>query len=91
VIDEFAPLLDQIDNADLTDTVITVDALHAQRTHATYLIEQRDARRLFTVKANQKTRQTTAGPALEEHPRHPSRRPDRATAAKNSGTCRSRP
>lgn len=53
-IPEFAPLLDQIDDADLTGTVITVDALHAQRAHATYLVEQRGAHYLLTVKANQK-------------------------------------
>lgn len=53
-IPEFAPLLDQIGNADLHDRVITVDALHAQRAHAVYLVEQRGAHYLFTVKANQK-------------------------------------
>ncbi|MFF4879399.1 ISAs1 family transposase [Micromonospora sp. NPDC000668] len=54
-IPEFAPLLDQISDADLTDTVITVDALHAQRAHAVYLVEQRHAHYLFTVKDNQPT------------------------------------
>ncbi len=34
--------------------MITVDALHAQRAHATYLVEQRGAHYLFTIKANQK-------------------------------------
>jgi predicted transposase YbfD/YdcC len=53
-IPEFAPLLDQIEDADLNGAVITVDALHAQRTHAHYLVEQRGAHYLFTVKANQK-------------------------------------
>lgn len=33
--------------------MITVDALHAQRAHATYLVEQRGAHYLFTIKANQ--------------------------------------
>lgn len=33
-IPEFAPLLDAVDDADLADAVITVDALHAQRDHA---------------------------------------------------------
>ncbi|MCX4458102.1 hypothetical protein OG585_36820 [Streptomyces sp. NBC_01340] len=34
-ITRFAPLLDQI--SDLRGTVITVDALHCQRDHVTYL------------------------------------------------------
>lgn len=54
-IGEFAPLLDQIADADLTDMVITADALHAQRAHAVYLVEQRQAHYLFTVKDNQPT------------------------------------
>ncbi|MFF3466098.1 ISAs1 family transposase [Streptomyces sp. NPDC001984] len=53
-IPEFQPMLDQIDDADLKDDVITVDALHAQRAHATYLVEQRSAHYLFTIKANRK-------------------------------------
>jgi predicted transposase YbfD/YdcC len=52
-IPEFAPLLDQIDDADLTDSVITVDALHAQKAHARYLVEDRRAHYLLSVKANQ--------------------------------------
>lgn len=54
-IPEFAPLLDQIDAADFTDAVITVDALHAQKDHARYLVEQRDAHYLLSVKNNQPT------------------------------------
>ncbi|MFE2710121.1 ISAs1 family transposase [Streptomyces mirabilis] len=54
-IPEFAPLLDQIDDTDLTDTVITVDALHAQTAHARYLVEQRAAHYLLSVKHNQPT------------------------------------
>jgi hypothetical protein len=42
-IPEFAPLLDQIADTDLTDAVVTVDALHAQTAHARYLVEQRQA------------------------------------------------
>jgi predicted transposase YbfD/YdcC len=44
-IPEFAPLLDQIDHTDLAGTVVTADALHAQRDHATYLL---------TIKSNQR-------------------------------------
>jgi len=54
-ITEFAPLLDQIPDRDLADRVITADALHAQRAHAVYLVEQRDAHYLFAVKDNQPT------------------------------------
>ncbi|MBR7679147.1 ISAs1 family transposase, partial [Streptomyces daliensis] len=52
-IPEFQPLLDQIDDAVLAGTVVTVDALHAQRAHASYLHE-RGAHYLLTVKGNQK-------------------------------------
>jgi predicted transposase YbfD/YdcC len=38
---------------DLTDVVVTADALHAQRGHADYLVLERDAHYLLTVKANQ--------------------------------------
>jgi predicted transposase YbfD/YdcC len=50
----FAPLLDQLaaTGIDLANTVITADALHAQRSHAQYLHE-RGAGFVFTVKHNQ--------------------------------------
>jgi predicted transposase YbfD/YdcC len=48
----FATLLDHID---LTDAVVTADALHAQRTHAKYLVRERGAHYLLTVKRNQPT------------------------------------
>ena len=47
-ITAFAPLLDRID---LTDTVITADALHTQDRHATYL-HQRGGHYVFIVKNN---------------------------------------
>ena len=47
------PLLDNI--ADLTDKDITVDALHTQRTLATYLVDERKAHYHFTAKGNQPT------------------------------------
>jgi predicted transposase YbfD/YdcC len=46
----FATLLDRID---LAGAVITADALHAQRAHAEYLVGQRRADYLITVKRNQ--------------------------------------
>ncbi len=52
-IPEFAPLLDQIDDADLAGAVITADALHAQHSHAAYLHE-RGANYLLTIKNNQR-------------------------------------
>jgi predicted transposase YbfD/YdcC len=52
-IPAFAPLLDDIADADLTGAVVTMDALHAQRDHAIYLVEQRRAHYLVTVKGNQ--------------------------------------
>jgi predicted transposase YbfD/YdcC len=53
-IPEFAPLLDQIPDADLAGAVVTADALHAQRAHAAYLVEERDAHYLLTIKNNQR-------------------------------------
>jgi predicted transposase YbfD/YdcC len=49
-ITEFAPLLDTLD---LADAVVTADAMHAQRAHAHYLVLERDAHYLLTVKSNQ--------------------------------------
>lgn len=46
----FSTLLDTID--DLTEVVVTADALHAQREHAEYL-HHRDAHYILTVKGNQ--------------------------------------
>lgn len=49
-ISQFAPLLDPVD---LAGAVVTADALHAQRAHADYLVLERDAHYLLTVKGNQ--------------------------------------
>lgn len=49
-ITSFEPLLDTID---LAGVVVTADALHTQRSHATYLVEKRRADYLLIVKANQ--------------------------------------
>jgi predicted transposase YbfD/YdcC len=46
----FATLLDRID---ITGAVITADAMHAQRAHADYLVDQRGAHYVLTVKRNQ--------------------------------------
>ena len=48
----FSTLLDSID---LLGALITADALHCQKDHATYLVEQRRAHYLLTVKGNQPT------------------------------------
>jgi predicted transposase YbfD/YdcC len=49
-IARFRPLLDHLD---LTDTVITADALHTQREHAQWLVTHKHAAYLLIVKANQ--------------------------------------
>jgi len=46
----FATLLDRID---LAGAVVTADALHAQRAHSDYLVTQRGAHYVITVKRNQ--------------------------------------
>ena len=38
---------------DLTDTVLTADALHTQREHADWLVTHKHAAYLLVVKANQ--------------------------------------
>lgn len=49
-ITEFAPLLNTVD---LTNVVVTADAMHTQRGHADYLVLERGAHYLITVKGNQ--------------------------------------
>jgi predicted transposase YbfD/YdcC len=51
-IARFRPLLDHLD---LTDTVVTADALHTQREHADWLVAHKHAAYLLLVKANQPT------------------------------------
>ncbi|WP_433499792.1 ISAs1 family transposase [Sphaerimonospora sp. CA-214678] len=46
----FAPLLEPLH---LAGAVITADALHTQREHAAFLVEQKQAHYIFTVKKNQ--------------------------------------
>jgi predicted transposase YbfD/YdcC len=48
----FAPLLDQVSDADLAGTVVTADQLHTQREHARYL-DRRHGYYVFTVGENQ--------------------------------------
>jgi predicted transposase YbfD/YdcC len=53
-----------LDRDDLAGAVVTADAMHAQRAHAEYLVAQRGAHYLLTVKRNQPACATTpAGPA----------------------------
>jgi predicted transposase YbfD/YdcC len=68
----FTSLCDRIDN--LADTVITADALHAQRSHADYLVLERGAHYLLTVKGNQPAlhQQLTALPWKDVPPAHTS-------------------
>ncbi|HEV8648842.1 MAG TPA: ISAs1 family transposase [Actinomycetes bacterium] len=51
-IARFRPLLDRLD---LTDTVVTADALHTQREHADWLVTEKEAAYVLIVKANQPT------------------------------------
>jgi predicted transposase YbfD/YdcC len=52
-IPEFQPLLEQIPDEELQDAVVTLDALHAQREHARYLVQERGAHYLLSVKGSQ--------------------------------------
>jgi predicted transposase YbfD/YdcC len=49
-ITRFAPLLEPLD---LTGAVVTADALHAQRAHAGFLVEDKNAHYILMVKNNQ--------------------------------------
>jgi uncharacterized protein DUF4338/DDE family transposase len=49
-ITEFRPLLEPLD---LAGMVVTADALHTQRDHASFLVEDKEADYVFTVKGNQ--------------------------------------
>jgi predicted transposase YbfD/YdcC len=49
-ITRFRPLLDHLD---LSDTVVTADALHTQREHAEWLVTHKHAAYVLIVKANQ--------------------------------------
>jgi predicted transposase YbfD/YdcC len=44
-----------LDNIELLGTLVTADAMHCQKDHAKYLVEQRGAHYLLTVKNNQPT------------------------------------
>ena len=44
-----------LDNIELLGTLVTADALHCERDHAKYLVEQRGAHYLLTVKGKQPT------------------------------------
>lgn len=70
-ISRFAPLLDTLTTLDLTDVVITADALHTQREHVETLAA-RGAHWVLTVKGNQpRLRRQLAGlPWREVEPAH---------------------
>jgi predicted transposase YbfD/YdcC len=51
-ITAFAPLLKDLD---LTGVLVTADAMHTQRAHARFLVEDKDADYLLVVKENQPT------------------------------------
>lgn len=73
-IHELAALIAELD---LADTVVTIDALHTQRTTAEHLVSVKHADYIMTIKANQPrlltaAQQATSGPATEyvEHTEH---------------------
>jgi predicted transposase YbfD/YdcC len=72
-ITQFRPLLDDLD---LRGVVVTADALHTQTDHAHYLIQDKHADYLFTVKANQPSLQATID-RLPPDAFSPSAHPDR--------------
>jgi len=51
-ITQFAPLLEDLD---IAGAVITADALHTQREHATFLVSDKKAHYILVVKKNQPT------------------------------------
>jgi predicted transposase YbfD/YdcC len=89
-ISRFQPLLDGLD---LTGALVTADALHTQREHARWLVTDKNAGYLFTVKKNQprlyrqlKTLPWAKIPVLDEtshrgHGRHDIRRLQAVTCA----------
>ncbi len=52
---EIPALRELLDPIPIAGRVVTADALHTQQETARFLVEQKDAHYLFTVKGNQKT------------------------------------
>ena len=81
-ITEFQPLLAPLD---LSGKVVTADALHTQREHARFLVEEKQADYVFTVKGNQPTLladlQALAGDAFSPCGEHDRQGPRPAGAA----------
>ncbi|MCG5220577.1 ISAs1 family transposase [Streptosporangium sp. KLBMP 9127] len=73
-ITRFQPLLEGID---LDGCVITADALHTQRDHATFRVEQKNAHYVLIVKKNQPTLHTQLKRLLCKHVPIGDRRRDR--------------
>ena len=79
-IARFQPLLQRLD---LTDTVVTADALHTQREHADWPVTHKHADYLLLVKANQ--------PTLHQQLRRPGSRSPSPTTPATAATAGSRP
>ena len=80
----FAPLLDQVSDADLAGTVVTADQLHTQRAHARYL-HRRNGYYVFTVGGNQtKAFRSPRRTAVAAHRRGGRHRRPQATAGSRS-------
>lgn len=64
-ITAFRPLLEGLD---LAGTVVTADAMHAQREHARFVVEEKGAHYLFGVKDNQPSLAAAAARLLSDSP-----------------------
>ncbi len=72
-ITQLRPLLADLD---LEGAVVTADALHTQRDHAIYLVEEKGADYVFTVKDNQPKTLAAITDLFEQRPFPPSPHPD---------------
>lgn len=61
----FGPLLESLD---LAGVVVTADALHAQRGHACFLVQDKDADYIFGLRDNQPSLRETAERLLQDSP-----------------------
>jgi predicted transposase YbfD/YdcC len=86
-ITRFKPLLHGLD---LTNTVITADAMHTQRDHVDYLVTVKQAAYLLIVNATSPAATTSSRPSPGAS-RSPTRPANNVTEATRSAACRSPP
>jgi hypothetical protein len=85
-IARFQPLLQRLD---LTDTVVTADALHTQRERADWLVTHKHAAYLLLVKANQPTLHRQLRRLPWQQVPSPTTAATAATAGSRPAACRS--